>query len=51
MKLCLFSYKYGFDEYADGAILKEKLWQLIAQNEPSIISLQLVILCLHFDQE
>jgi hypothetical protein len=30
--------------YADGAILKEKLWTLIAQNEPSLISLQLVIL-------
>nr|CAB3493441.1 unnamed protein product [Digitaria exilis] len=39
------------DTKADGAILKEKLWQLIAQNEPSIISLQLVILCLHFDQD
>ncbi|KAF8675346.1 hypothetical protein HU200_047709 [Digitaria exilis] len=30
------------DTKADGAILKEKLWQLIAQNEPSIISLQLL---------
>ncbi|KAL5670615.1 hypothetical protein ACJX0J_022836, partial [Zea mays] len=32
------------DTKADGAILKEKLWTLIAQNEPSLISLQLVIL-------
>nr|CAB3498404.1 unnamed protein product [Digitaria exilis] len=36
------------DTKADGAILKEKLWQLIAQNEPSIISLQLVILLFAF---
>ncbi|XP_020402701.1 protein ILITYHIA [Zea mays] len=32
------------DTKADGAILKEELWTLIAQNEPSLISLQLVIL-------
>ncbi|XP_020408522.1 protein ILITYHIA isoform X1 [Zea mays] len=30
------------DTKADGAILKEKLWTLIAQNEPSLISLQLL---------
>lgn len=36
--------KYGLNEYADGVVLKEKLWPLIAQNEPSLISLQLVIL-------
>jgi hypothetical protein len=29
-------------KYADGAVLKEKLWSLIAQNEPSLISVQLV---------
>ena len=40
-----FFHKYGFDEYADGTVL-EKLWPLIAQNEPSLISLQLVILLL-----
>jgi len=39
-----FFHKYGFDEYAYGIVLKEKLWPLIAQNEPSLISLQLVIL-------
>jgi len=43
-----FFHKYGFDEYAYGIVLKEKLWPLIAQNEPSLISLQLVIL-LFFD--
>jgi hypothetical protein len=31
-------------KYADGAVLKEKLWSLIAQNEPSLISVQLVTL-------
>ncbi|ONM08698.1 ILITYHIA [Zea mays] len=31
------------DTKADGAILKEKLWTLIAQNEPSLISLQLLL--------
>uniref|UniRef100_K4AM52 TOG domain-containing protein n=1 Tax=Setaria italica TaxID=4555 RepID=K4AM52_SETIT len=30
------------DTKADGAVLKEKLWPLIAQNEPSLISLQLL---------
>ncbi|KAK3146260.1 hypothetical protein QOZ80_3BG0263720 [Eleusine coracana subsp. coracana] len=30
------------DTKADGAILKEKLWALIAQNEPSLISVQLL---------
>ncbi|WVZ86403.1 hypothetical protein U9M48_033189, partial [Paspalum notatum var. saurae] len=30
------------DTKADGAVLKEKLWALIAQNEPSLISLQLL---------
>ncbi|CAN6297987.1 unnamed protein product [Urochloa humidicola] len=30
------------DTKADGALLKEKLWPLIAQNEPSLISLQLL---------
>jgi len=33
------------DSKADGTVL-EKLWPLIAQNEPSLISLQLVILLL-----
>ncbi|XP_025797732.1 protein ILITYHIA isoform X2 [Panicum hallii] len=30
------------DTKADGTVLKEKLWPLIAQNEPSLISLQLL---------
>ncbi|KAL6843469.1 hypothetical protein ACP4OV_026531 [Aristida adscensionis] len=30
------------DTKADGAVLKEKLWALIAQNEPSLISVQLL---------
>ncbi|RLN40709.1 translational activator GCN1 [Panicum miliaceum] len=34
------------DTKADGTVLKEKLWPLIAQNEPSLISLQLVLIYL-----
>ncbi|XP_062212235.1 protein ILITYHIA-like [Phragmites australis] len=30
------------DTKADGAVMKEKLWALIAQNEPSLISVQLL---------
>ncbi|KAG8062388.1 hypothetical protein GUJ93_ZPchr0003g17027 [Zizania palustris] len=33
----------AIDTKADAAVLKEKLWILIAQNEPSLISVQLVI--------
>ncbi|TVU45340.1 hypothetical protein EJB05_04825 [Eragrostis curvula] len=32
----------AIDTKADGAVVKEKLWALIAQNEPSLISLQLL---------
>uniref|UniRef100_A0A0E0KIC1 TOG domain-containing protein n=1 Tax=Oryza punctata TaxID=4537 RepID=A0A0E0KIC1_ORYPU len=38
----------AIDTKADAAVLKEKLWTLIAQNEPSLISVQLgprVFLC------
>uniref|UniRef100_R7WCR4 TOG domain-containing protein n=1 Tax=Aegilops tauschii TaxID=37682 RepID=R7WCR4_AEGTA len=36
----------AIDAKADGSIVKEKLWTLIAQSEPSLISVQLVLIYL-----
>jgi hypothetical protein len=41
--LSTFSHNICIIVYADGSIVKEKLWTLIAQSEPSVISVQLVI--------
>ena len=38
----IFSHRYHLNGYADGSIVKEKLWTLIAQSELSLISVQLV---------